>query len=123
LITRSMRSATASTPRGGNSPKDLWARLRHPVASDSTLQQATDDLATVPADPAAQKALQQQLQRVLDKDPALLTELAHLLTAKATTEQVNVADELNIGVQAGTISGGKVRGVGKQSGASPVDDC
>jgi hypothetical protein len=102
--------------------KDLWVRLRHRVASDPTLRQATDDLAAVPADPAAQEALQHELQRVLSKDPALLAELEDLLTAKAAAQQVNIADELNIGVQAGQITGGKVKGVGKQSGSVSIDD-
>jgi hypothetical protein len=108
--------------KGWEFAKDLWFRLRHRVASDPALKQATDDLAAVPADPAAQKALQHHLQRLLNNDAALLAELEHLLTAKAATQQVNVADELNIGVQAGSIGGGRVSGIGKQSGSAPVDD-
>jgi hypothetical protein len=106
--------------KGWELAKDLWRRLRDRVASDPTLQQTTDELATVPADPVAQDGLRQQLQRLLNNDPALLTELQQLLTAKAAAQQANIANELNIGVQAGSISGGKVKGVGKQS--TPADD-
>jgi hypothetical protein len=106
--------------KGWDLAKDLWRRLRDRVASDPILQQTTDALATVPADPAAQDGMRQQLQRLLTNDPALLTDLQQLLTAKAVAQQTNIANELNIGVQAGSISGGKVKGVGKQ--APPADD-
>ena len=108
--------------KGWELAKALWTRLRHRVASDPTLKQATDDLAAVPADPAAQEALQDHLQRALYQDAALLTGLEQLLTAKDAAQQTNIADELNIGVQAGSISGGKVKGIGKQSRPSPEDE-
>ena len=108
--------------KGWELAKGLWARMRHQVARDPALNQATGDLAALPADPAAQEALQRQLHRVLDRDPALRAELEQLLTATAATQQTNVANEVNIGVQAGEIGGGKVQGIGKQSAPSPVED-
>ena len=104
--------------------KDLWRRLRPRVASDPALKQAVDDLATVQADhadpaaPAAQQAFHRQLERALQDDPSLLGELARLLTASAQA-QVNVADELNIGVQTGSILGGTVTGFGKRTDGGP----
>jgi hypothetical protein len=109
--------------KGWELAKALWARIRHQVARDPALNQAAADLAALPADPAAQETLQHQLHRVLNTNPALLTELEQLLTAKAATQQTNVGGEVNIGVQAGQIGGGKVQGIGKQSGASPAEDC
>jgi hypothetical protein len=98
--------------------KDLWARLRHRVASDPALKQAADELAAVPADPAAQEALRQHLERVLANDPSLLGELNRLLTANTPPRQVNTAREINIGVQ-GSIHGGTVTAIGKQSDRDP----
>ncbi len=94
--------------------KELWARLRHRVARDPALQQATNDLAAVPADPAAQNTVRLQLERVLTTDPQLLAELECVLTTNARSQQVNIADEVNIGVQAGSIHGGTITGIGKQ---------
>jgi hypothetical protein len=108
--------------KGWELAKALWARIRHQVAGDRALEQATGDLAALPADPAAREALQQQLHRVLNTDPVLLTDLRQLLDATAATQQTNVASEVNIGVQAGRIGGGKVQGIGKQSGASRAED-
>lgn len=102
--------------------KALWTRLRSRVDRDPALKQATDELAVVPADPARQQALQDHLQQALSTDPQLLTELEQLLTSTDATRQTYIADELNIGVQAESISGGKVNGVGKQVGLSPQDD-
>lgn len=95
--------------------KEVWARLRHRVMADPALNTATESLATAPADPVAREALRHHLERVLTGDPSLLRDLDHLLTAGTTSQQVNTATELNIGVQAGSIHGGTVTGVGKQA--------
>jgi hypothetical protein len=99
--------------------KALWARLRHRVADDQALNQATAQVAADPADAAAQGTLRQQLERVLATDPSLQRELAHLLTASTQPQRIsNTAHEINIGVQ-GSIHGGTVTATGKQADQHP----
>jgi hypothetical protein len=71
-----------------------------------------------PNDPAAQTGLRQHLERVLAADPSLLGELARLLTASTQPQQVNTAQEINIGVE-GSIHGGTVTAIGKQADRHP----
>jgi hypothetical protein len=86
--------------------KDVWGRLRHRVADDPALNETTDNLAAVPADPAARDALRYHLERVLANDPSLAREINQLLTAGMAPQQANMAGEINIGVQ-GSILGAR----------------
>ncbi len=105
--------------KGWTLAKDVWARLRHRVADDPALKEATDNLTARQDEPGAQEAFRRHLERVLANDPSLLRELDHLLTASAVSQQVNMASEVNIGVQAGSIHGGTVMGIGKQLDRDP----
>jgi hypothetical protein len=86
--------------------KRSWAQLQDHAGRDQALRQAAQDVAAVPADPGAQMTLQRELERVLSADTELFHGLDSLLTEHM--HPTKTADDLTIGVQAGSITGSRL---------------
>jgi hypothetical protein len=100
---------------GWTSAKELWAQIWRRADHDPALERAARDVAAVPADPGAKQALRAALEQALAADTHLREAIAQLLSNKEwRVQQTNTAQELTIGVQAGSIANSTVKGIGKQ---------
>lgn len=62
--------------------KALWGKLRPKVQASPAAQEAVQDAAANPDNPDAQAALRLQLKKLLQADPSLAEEVAHLMQAE-----------------------------------------
>jgi hypothetical protein len=100
---------------GWTSAKQLWVHVWRRAAHDPPLERAARDVAAVPTDPGAQQTLQAALEQALAADTDFREAVARVLTNnERQVKQTTTAQELTIGVQAGSIDNSTVTGIGKQ---------